>query len=61
MKPEKYNIDNLKQKTSYLESELFPILDFIRINYGYDIWVSPDWPLDRKIYQYNIDKFRYRI
>jgi hypothetical protein len=49
------NLIELKQKTTYEESELFMILEFIRTNYGYDIWVSPDSLYDKKIYQYNIE------
>ena len=35
--------------------DLFSLLEFIRTEYGYDIWVAPDWPYDKKIYQYNIE------
>jgi hypothetical protein len=35
--------------------DLFSLLEHIRVTYGYDIWVMPDWPFDKKIYQYNIE------
>lgn len=37
------------------KTDLFSLLELIRVNYGYDIWVSPDWLYDKKVYQYNIE------